>query len=1333
MSKKDLEKLITRKRQAVSTISRVKRFISEHKDDPESLKKDDLFSIRKDMLCESFKTITDLNTEIAHLDENFDDDIDDIEAEYVDLLATIQGVTSMKNNKITVPLVHNMPQHHATMNDSYNEALQILNNRYNNETMIINSHIYQVLDIPAMQKGTASSLREFISKVKQQIGALKNLNQPVDSWDMLLVCILSRKIDQFTNRSYQIDRDSSSLPSLNGFLKYLENRAMALEATNSTSETKLKENKQLTHLVTKSQSNVKCQYCSINGHKLYSCKKFKVLSVNERISFVDRNKLCKLCLNSHTDKCRLNLKCQTCHKGHNSLLHLEKVAVSSNIAQSNQDASTSSQYDAVVNFNSIYKNRANTILPTVKVKVRTASGHNLIVRGLVDTGSQVSLVTNSLVKRLNLKTYNNYLDIVGISQNSTRIQKAVDLNIESCIYDFSTNIKCSVVDIITGNLPRFSFNTSKIPEFVQLSDDTFNQSGEISLLLGADVVFKILLAEKINCQELILQNTLLGFIVSGSVSTNQFSNLNIVCMHTTYSDLDTAISQFWEMEKVPEVFLEFTSDQEACNSFAVALKRFENLEKRFVLNPTLYFDYKKFIDEYIQLGHAKIVHYDPKILNNGEVYFMAHHPVIREDKKTTKLRIVFDGSMKSKSKKCLNDFLYNGAVVQNELFDILILFRIYKYIISTDIKQMFRMILIHPEDRRYLNILWREPHSELKCIQLQTITYGLRSSSFLATRCLVELANTEGQNFPLAAKALINNTYVDDILAGSDTIEEAKKLKNELISLLQLRSFSLHKWCSNDPRIISDIPKENQHFDEIDINKINFVVKTLGLSYDTITDNFKLSSPKININDCLTKRQVLSFISKFYDPLGLAGPVLVKAKVIMQTIWLRKIKWDEVLPNDLQEIWKNFITGLINMPVLKIPRNLAFTDAESIELVGYCDSSMQAYGAALYARTICHDTVNVNLICSKSRIVPINKKLTIPKLELNVLAWLKTEPVKLTPYVANRVLKIQNMSTNFKWLYINSKENPADCLSRGLEPNDIELHPLWFTGPKMLLDKNFAHNELPVQFPYPMPEQKEIKDLISNIVLKSPLSTLSPFVDGDGLLRVGGRLHNSNILYTQKHPIILPKASHVTDLIIRHEHLKLLHAGPSYSPVFGGLWEAGVKSAKYHIKRVMGTNELTYEQFNTLIVQVEGILNSRPLMAMSQDPTNLEYLTPGHFLIGAPITSFPEPDITEVPKNRIKFWNLCTQMQQHFWKKWHQDYLTQLQNRPKWKNKLPNLKEDMLVLLKEDNIPSFKWALARITKVIPGKDKMVRVVEVKTKNGTYVRSVTKVAVLPFYE
>lgn len=81
---------------------------------------------------------------------------------------------------------------------------------------------------------------------------------------------------------------------------------------------------------------------------------------------------------------------------------------------------------------------------------------------------------------------------------------------------------------------------------------------------------------------------------------------------------------------------------------------------------------------------------------------------------------------------------------------------------------------------------------------------------------------------------------------------------------------------------------------------------------------------------------------------------------------------------------------------------------------------------------------------------------------------------------------------------------------------------------------------------------------------------------------------------------------------------------PSYSPVFGGLWEAGVKSIKFHLKRVVGSTELTYEQLNTVIVQVEGIVNSRPLGAMSSDVSNLDYLTPGHFLTGTVITSFPE-------------------------------------------------------------------------------------------------------------
>ncbi|KAF2889895.1 hypothetical protein ILUMI_16278, partial [Ignelater luminosus] len=92
------------------------------------------------------------------------------------------------------------------------------------------------------------------------------------------------------------------------------------------------------------------------------------------------------------------------------------------------------------------------------------------------------------------------------------------------------------------------------------------------------------------------------------------------------------------------------------------------------------------------------------------------------------------------------------------------------------------------------------------CSQLQTVTYELKSSPLLATRCLVDLVHAEESNFPLASRALLNNTYVDDILSESDTIEEVNQLKAELINVLKSRSFELHKWCSNHPTILKDIP-----------------------------------------------------------------------------------------------------------------------------------------------------------------------------------------------------------------------------------------------------------------------------------------------------------------------------------------------------------------------------------------------------------------------------------------------------------------------------------------------------------------------------------------------
>lgn len=161
------------------------------------------------------------------------------------------------------------------------------------------------------------------------------------------------------------------------------------------------------------------------------------------------------------------------------------------------------------------------------------------------------------------------------------------------------------------------------------------------------------------------------------------------------------------------------------------------------------------------------------------------------------------------------------------------------------------------------------------------------------------------------------------------------------------------------------------------------------------------------------------------------------------------------------------------------------------------------------------------------------------------------------------------------------------------------------------------------------------------------------------------------------------------------------HFIPPNSPHFGGLWEAGEKSLKYHWKRIVSKSVLTFEEFNTLITQIEACLNSRPLTELSYDPNDPSYLSPGHFLIGAPLTSLPEPHFTNAKMNNLSRWQQIQRFNQQLWKRWSSDYLNSLQQRSKWHNKQPDLQPGMLLLLREDNVPPMSWKLA-IIEIFPG-------------------------------
>jgi len=187
---------------------------------------------------------------------------------------------------------------------------------------------------------------------------------------------------------------------------------------------------------------------------------------------------------------------------------------------------------------------------------------------------------------------------------------------------------------------------------------------------------------------------------------------------------------------------------------------------------------------------------------------------------------------------------------------------------------------------------------------------------------------------------------------------------------------------------------------------------------------------------------------------------------------------------------------------------------------------------------------------------------------------------------------------------------------------------------------------------------------------------------------------------------------------------------PPSAPHFGGKWEAGVKSVKYHLKRVVGETILTYEEMNTFLIQIEAILNSRPVTPISDDPDDLNVLTPGHFLIGNPLTAVPEPSLENIRHSRLSRWQLLRQMIDNFWTKWSREYLQKFQAINKWNKPIDSIKEGAMVLVMDERYPPTKWPLGRIIKTHPGEDGRVRVVTIRTQATTLKRPIVKICPLP---
>ncbi|XP_044005877.1 uncharacterized protein LOC122850886 [Aphidius gifuensis] len=674
-------------------------------------------------------------------------------------------------------------------------------------------------------------------------------------------------------------------------------------------------------------------------------------------------------------------------------------------------------------------------------------------------------------------------------------------------------------------------------------------------------------------------------------------------------------------------------------------------------NPALQQAYCDFMNEYESQGH--MVKASP-VEDHSRCYYLPHHSVIKESSTSTKLRVVFNGSQKTNTGESLNDNLYEGPKLLNSLVSVLTQWRAYQYVFSCDIRQMFRQIIIHPDDQKYQRIFCRHTlDSPVQEYELTTVTYGTKPAPFLALATLKQLELEEGDRFPLVKSAISQGSYMDDIYVEADNIQQGIDKVVQIQQMLHSGGFELRKWISNSSELLSKIPVEFHEKSSTSTNS-NQVFRTLGLNWDTTADCFSYIPIVYKEPKAITKRVVLAQVAQLFDPLGWISPVIVKGKLFMQSLWKIKLDWDEPIPENLLGPWRDFVSQLSHLSEIKIPRRLNLTPTvSSIEIHGFGDASDAAIGAVVYLVSI--DTLGVaksNIIASKSKLAPIkaesnssNKtrvKVSTPRLELSaavllvklvrdiqqslgcqsakihlwtdssiIYYWIKGDASRWKTFVHNRVVFIQNTLTQATWHHVPGEDNPADIVSRGTSSSQLHTDTLWWQGPAWIIKSqdswpvlsnpeidmtqveekplicnvtstireefldNFSSLVKAVtaaalwrrfyqsfSLKYPVNKSswitseerqnallglvvnnqrlyfhKEIKQLSKGETLSKSSSSikLTPFLDRDGALRVGGRLSKSLMTSKEKYPLILPKESKLTELVLHECHVNTLH------------------------------------------------------------------------------------------------------------------------------------------------------------------------------------------------
>ena len=355
-------------------------------------------------------------------------------------------------------------------------------------------------------------------------------------------------------------------------------------------------------------------------------------------------------------------------------------------------------------------------------------------------------------------------------------------------------------------------------------------------------------------------------------------------------------------------------------------------------------------------------------------YYMPVHTVVKETSTTTKVRAVFDASAKTTSRYSLNDTLAVGPTLHPTIDKILLKFRSYAVAVTSDISKMYREVLLHPEDQPLHRYIWREDQqSKWKQYQMCRLTFGVAASPYLAVKVLQQVGEDHGGQHPKAQWHINHSFYVDDLLGGADTVEQATALYTNLTHILKKASFHLRKWRSSSKDVLQQIPHEDQEAlptQELVDQHSAVYPKALGVSWDSREDTMKTS---INLSHSYStsKRGVISDIARTFDVLGWIAPVILPMKLLYRELWQTKVDWDDTISQEHQAVHSTWREELPLMNKVKIPRCYFGKEKPStIQLHGFSDASNEAYGAVIYLRaTYPTQQPTVELVIARARLL----------------------------------------------------------------------------------------------------------------------------------------------------------------------------------------------------------------------------------------------------------------------------------------------------------------------------------------------------------------------------